>query len=128
MSLEQQINDLTIVVETNTLVLKELIAALGATQIAKPQAAPEVVEGFRKPVDAVPSESPTKTDNAPAADAITYVDHVKPITLRVSQEKGKETAIAILGRFGVKGAQGLAESQWSEYVAKCEAVLNGENV
>jgi hypothetical protein len=59
---------------------------------------------------------------------LTYDDHVKPATLKLSQKMGREVAIAVLGRFGVKGAQNLDVSQWADYIAHCESVMNGGEV
>lgn len=59
---------------------------------------------------------------------LTYKDHVKPATLKLSQQKGRDVAIAVLARFGVKGAQDLDESQWADYVAQVDKVLAGGEV
>lgn len=64
----------------------------------------------------------------PSSPALTYKDDVKPATLKLSQQEGREVAIAVLARFGVKGAQELAEAQWAEYVAHVEKVLAGGEV
>lgn len=82
------------------------------------------------------SSSPANDDEAQAqieaernaAPELTYNDHVKPATLKLSQKMGREAAIAVLGRFGVKGAQNLDTSQWAEYIAHCESVMNGGEV
>lgn len=57
-----------------------------------------------------------------------YAKDVKPATLKLSKEKGREVTIAVLARFGVKGAQELDASQWAEYIAHCEKVLAGGEV
>lgn len=59
---------------------------------------------------------------------LTYKDHVKPATLKLSQQKGRDVAIAVLARFGVKGAQDLDESQWADYVDHVDKVLAGGEV
>lgn len=58
------------------------------------------------------------------APKLTYND-VKAATLKLSQQKGREAAVDVLSRFGVKGAQNLAETQWADYVAAVEEMLAG---
>ncbi len=70
--------------------------------------------------DATPIESEEKP-------ALTYND-VKAATLKLSQKKGREVAVDLLSRFGVKGAQGLSEDQWADYVAEVHGALEGGGV
>lgn len=110
-----------------------LTKAIGGMQAPAPvekhevrSAAPE-----EKEVPNEQSKSTSDTSQTSAEEskpALTYVDHVKPITLRLSKEKGRDTAIAVLGRFGVKGAQDLDAGQWGDYIAHCEKVLAGGEV
>lgn len=69
--------------------------------------------------------APTGESSSPELD---YAKDVKPITLRLSKEKGREVTIAVLQRFGVKGAQELDKAQWADYIAHCDKVLAGGEV
>jgi hypothetical protein len=69
--------------------------------------------------------APTGESSSPALD---YVKDVKPITIRLSKEKGREITIGVLSRFGVKSAQDLDTTQWAEYIAHCKKVLAGGEV
>jgi hypothetical protein len=79
------------------------------------------------------SSSPANDDEAKAqidaerdaAPALDYVKDVKPITIQLSKEKGREITIGVLSRFGVKSAQDLEPAQWTEYIAHCKKVLAG---
>lgn len=68
---------------------------------------------------------PTGESSSPELD---YAKDVKPITIRLSKEKGREITIGVLSRFGVKSAQDLGPGQWAEYIAHCESVLAGGGV
>lgn len=86
----------------------------------------------------IPNDPPSSSDTTSGGQSqptgessspeLTYNDHVKPATLKLSQKMGREVAIAVLGRFGVKGAQNLDASQWADYIAHCESVMNGGEV
>jgi hypothetical protein len=65
---------------------------------------------------------------AHAKGVITYLFAVKPITIRLSKEKGREITIGVLSRFGVKSAQDLDAAQWADYIAHCQSVLKGGEV
>jgi hypothetical protein len=65
---------------------------------------------------------------AHAKGVITYLYAVKPITIRLSKEKGREITIGVLSRFGVKSAQDLDPTQWADYIAHCGKVLAGGEV
>jgi hypothetical protein len=69
--------------------------------------------------------APTGESSSPALD---YVKDVKPITIQLSKEKGREITIGVLSRFGVKSAQDLDTIQWAEYIAHCKKVLAGGEV
>jgi hypothetical protein len=60
--------------------------------------------------------------------SLEYATHVKPITIQLSKEKGREITIGVLSRFGVKSAQDLEPAQWAEYIAHCKKVLAGGEV
>lgn len=94
----------------------------------------EVIEQSKEVPNAEP-ESSTQKSAEPSVQTgdlsspgLTYKDHVKPATLKLSQQKGRDVAIAVLARFGVKGAQDLDESQWADYVAHVDKVLAGGEV
>jgi hypothetical protein len=65
---------------------------------------------------------------AHANGVITYKYAVKPITIRLSGEKGREITLGVLSRFGVKSAQDLDAAQWADYIAHCGKVLAGGEV
>jgi hypothetical protein len=66
--------------------------------------------------------------DAHAKGVITYLYAVKPITIRLSKEKGREITIGVLSRFGVKSAQDLDAAQWADYIEHCKKVLAGGEV
>lgn len=109
-----------------------------ATSVSKPAV---VASGTHQNSDSsveTPNDQPSSSDtisgeqSQPTGESsspeLTYNDHVKPATLKLSQKMGREVAIAVLGRFGVKGAQNLDASQWADYIAHCESVMNGGEV
>jgi hypothetical protein len=69
--------------------------------------------------------APTGESSSPALD---YAKDVKPITIQLSKEKGREITVSVLSRFGVKSAQDLDPAQWAEYIAHCGKVLAGGEV
>lgn len=96
-------------------------------QTPKASAAPVVMEAEQQSSDTISGEQSQPTGESSLPE-LTYNDHVKPATLKLSQKMGREVAIAVLGRFGVKGAQNLDASQWADYIAHCESVMNGGEV
>lgn len=109
-----------------------------ATSVSKPVV---VASGTHQNSDSsveTPNDPPSSSDTTsgeqsqPTGESslpeLTYNDHVKPATLKLSQKMGREVAIAVLGRFGVKVAQNLDASQWADYIAHCESVMNGGEV
>jgi hypothetical protein len=141
MSLEERIELLTAAVI-------ELTAAIGAMQAQGPEAtgdmsdakltgksairhAEEEIATEKKP-DAKSTDTTSGKPSAPTGEssspALDYVKDVKPITIRLSKEKGREITIAVLSRFGVKSAQDLDAAQWAEYIAHCKKVLAGGEV
>jgi hypothetical protein len=65
---------------------------------------------------------------AHAKGIITYPYSVKPVTIQLSKEKGREITIGVLSCFGVKSAQDLDAAQWADYIAHCGKVLAGGEV
>ena len=131
-------------IELLTAALIELTAAIGTMQVPGPsigelcrQAGEEMAGAAIKLEDAKKSDAkstdttsgelsaPTGESSLPALD---YVKDVKPITIRLSKEKGREITISVLSRFGVKSAQDLDAAQWADYIAHCEKVLAGGEV
>lgn len=106
---------------------KEVVKKSAPVQTLKEKPAASATEAEPKSTDTTPGEqsAPTGELSSPALD---YAKDVKPITIRLSKEKGRETTIAVLQRFGVKGAQELDAAQWAEYIAHCEKVLAGGEV
>jgi hypothetical protein len=74
------------------------------------------------------SGQPSAPTQEPSSPELDYAKDVKPITIRLSKEKGREITISVLSRFGVKSAQELAAAQWVDYIAHCEKVLDGGEV
>ena len=140
-------------IELLTAAVIELTAAIGAMQAPGPvtisgtlpaEVIKELETTSKKEVvgEQVPNAQPSSTDttsgqqSAPTGEssspettpALDYAKDVKPATLKLSKEKGREVTIAVLARFGVKGAQELDPAQWAEYIAHCEKVLAGGEV
>jgi hypothetical protein len=80
--------------------------------------------------DTVAVQTGTSAGAATVADVapLDYAKDVKPITIQLSKEKGREITIGVLSRFGVKSAQDLDAAQWAEYIAHCGKVLAGGEV
>jgi hypothetical protein len=135
-------------IELLTAAVIELTAAIGAMQAPGPEttgdisdakltgksaaqrAEEEVVaekKSDAKSTDTTSGElsAPTGESSSPALD---YAKDVKPITIRLSKEKGREVTIGVLSRFGVKSAQDLDAAQWADYIAHCKKVLEGGEV
>jgi hypothetical protein len=95
-------------------------------------------DGEKSTTGEVPNDQPSSSDttsgepSAPTGEssspALDYVKDVKPITIQLSKEKGREITIGVLSRFGVKSAQDLYPAQWAEYIAHCKSVLAGGEV
>lgn len=135
MSLEEALN-------RNTEMLERLCSIMGSVPFRAPdpvgraEKEAESMASFKKePAPNVESKSSipesgeqsqqTQESSKPELD---YAKDVKPITLKLSKEKGREITIAVLSRFGVKGAQDLDQAQWADYIAHCEKVLAGGEV
>jgi hypothetical protein len=136
--------------ELLTAAVIELTAAIGAMQAPGPiesvtygkamsfdteKELVETITGQKKQVPNVQPSSSDTTSGEPSAPtgessspALDYVKDVKPITIRLSKEKGREITIGVLSRFGVKSAQDLDTTQWAEYIAHCKKVLAGGEV
>lgn len=128
--------------ELLTAAVIELTAAIGAMQAPGPVVEEtrgglthEEYQNARLPNSQADAKSTDTTSGQQSAQIgessspeLTYKDHVKPVTLKLSKEKGREVTIAVLGRFGVKGAQELDQAQWGDYIAHCEKVLAGGEV
>ena len=139
-------------IELLTAAVIELTAAIGAMQTPGPDTVVrktygtaqvfetekemvEAITGRKKDIPNVQPSSPDTTSGKPSAPtgessspALDYKKDVKPITIRLSKEKGREITIAVLSRFGVKSAQDLDAAQWADYIAHCEKVLAGGEV
>lgn len=151
MSLEKQLELNTAAVNDLAHMIAGLTAAIGAMQapvplevkhkvtakdVAENRAEGESLMGTKARLEkeGVPNDQPPSTDTTSGEQSqptgelsspeLTYNDHVKTATLKLSQKMGREVAIAVLGRFGVKGAQNLDASQWADYIAHCESVMN----
>src|ERR1700687_896871 len=106
---------------------KEVVKKSAPVQTQRANPAEPVTEAEPKSSDTTSGEpsAPTGESSSPALD---YVKDVKPITIQLSKEKGREITIGVLSRFGVKSAQDLEPAQWVEYIAHCKSVLAGGEV
>jgi hypothetical protein len=135
-------------IELLTAAVIELTAAIGAMQAPGPVATiidpahkkrngPQEMQAAIAMAE-VPNDPPSSSDttsgkpSAPTGEssspALDYAKDVKPITIRLSKEKGREVTIGVLSRFGVKSAQDLDAAQWADYIAHCQKVMDGGEV
>lgn len=81
-------------------------------------------------------ETPTEPDKAgdvypdaatPASENLNgkTLDEAKALTMKVVAAKGRDTAVELLAKFGVKVAAKLEAGQVDAFCAEAEAVLNG---
>jgi hypothetical protein len=103
MSLEQAI-------QANTAAIEKLIAAMG-NQTAKPQpAAPETAKA-----------PPAATQ--PAAEEVTYAIVSAAVT-KLSKEKGREAAVALLAKYGAKNLKEIDASNWAGVLADAAGMIS----
>lgn len=150
MSLEARMELLTAAVIELTAAIGTMQAPGPESEVKKPDSAPRS-NGSSKSTEKqsddsqsaeAPNDQPSSTDttygqpSAPTGESssqeptpeLDYAKDVKPATLKLSKEKGREVTIAVLARFGVKGAQELDPDQWAAYIAHCDKVLAGGEV
>ena len=129
MSLEQAIQE-------NTAAIRELIAALGAgatSQAAAPEETATVDEPqtdakpAKEKKQSAPAATPEpKEEAAPAADEpapVSYDDCAQSV-IKLSKSKGRPTAVALLGQFGLKTLQDAKDKP--ELLAKVKAAADAE--
>lgn len=92
-------------------------ASTAATPDAKKSAA---VSQQQETAAATPASSPEVS--RPAPSTVTY-DDVKTLVLKVSKDKGREAAAAVLAGFGVAKAPELKPEQYADAVAQLKAAL-----
>lgn len=83
---------------------------------------PDVATATPARVAAV-SAPPAAPAPAPVAEALDYVKDVRPLILRISKEKGRDTAVALLQKFGVAGGPDLKPEQLADFVAAATDAL-----
>lgn len=129
MSLEQAVID-------NTSALRDLIARLATSPTALHMSATEFlqdhnkptesakVEEVKKPVEKTPATSkPEAGQDSPEAATLDYEKQVKPFLVKVSQEKGRDTLIALLDKFGVKKGDQLPAAKLAAVLANAYELL-----
>ena len=79
-----------------------------------------------KPVVKTGPKIATKADKTTQAD-VTY-DDVKARVLALSKDFGRDITVDVLSRCGASKAPDLNEDQYADFIAKADAVLNGEEV
>jgi len=92
---------------------KPFLGAVKAVSPPKAKPAPEpVVEPEAEPAAAA----------EPQAPAVDYAQ-VKAAVMAVSQAKGREAAVELLGEFGAQVGGDLTEDQWGPFLARAAEVL-----
>ncbi len=86
-----------------------------AADVKKPAAVSPQPETAAAPPASEPEVSKSET-------AVTY-DDVKALVLRVSKDKGRDAAVAVLSGFGVTKAPELKPEQYADAVAQFKAAL-----
>lgn len=131
MSLEQALQE-------NTAAVKSLLAVL-LTKASIGTNTPEVVANAKVEDAPVVAKTEVKTETkAPKAtkaetkapkvadvDALTLAD-VSPLIVAIAKEHGKEGAIALMEKFGVKKLGELSADRYAEFKVAAEAILNPE--
>lgn len=116
MSLEANIAELNANIKTliNVLTSNPQAALAQPVQPVKQKTEPEKTEPA-KPAPAA----------APAADtqALDYVKDVQPLVLKVSSVKGRDAAVALLAKFGLKSAKEAQPEQYADIIKACKEVL-----
>jgi hypothetical protein len=146
MSLEEAILELVDAVKLNTAIMDRIHSGEHRLQARGPITGVEETRGgltheeyqnarMPKAKTEAPNDQPKSSDtisgeqSAPTGESsspeLDYMKDVKPITIQLSKEKGREITIGVLSRFGVKSAQDLDPAQWAEYIAHCKKVLAG---
>lgn len=133
---------LEIALQQNTEALHQLIALLSNPSALKAASVPVVSEPKKEkpateksekkqvasaPAETAPVETATATESSGEKPAATY-DDVKAAVIRLSEQRGRETVVGVLSRFGVKKAPDLLPEQYAEVLAKIEAVIAGGEV
>lgn len=66
---------------------------------------------------------PSKTAQAAAPAALDYTKDVQPLVLRVSSTKGRDTAVAVLAKLGLKSAKEAKPEQYQQLIDACQEAL-----
>lgn len=92
---------------------------------AKPAAKDAAAQKSAKPETTAKAES---ADAAPAGDSakLDYTQDIRPLVVKVSQDKGRDTITALLQRFGVGKGPELKPEQWAEFKDYAERTLSGD--
>lgn len=80
---------------------------------------------FRASQDAQLNVATPVTEGAAAASMFNYEQHVKPMIMRIGTEKGRDTLVAVLQRWGIKKGSDLPPAQFNDFVPYAEKVLGG---
>ena len=94
---------------------------LGAVKAVSPPKTPKV----KAEPEPLTTEPVVGIDAEPAAEPSADVDYtqVKAAVMKVSQEKGRQAAVDLLGEFDAKVGGDLTEEQWGPFLARAEEVL-----
>ncbi len=102
---------------------------------AKPEAKAEVKKQTAATAPAQSGATQPTTEKAAAAsapagaaeaDGLEYVRDIRPLVVKVSTEKGRETITALLQRYGVAKGPDLTPEQWADFKNDAERTLSGE--
>lgn len=73
-------------------------------------------------------ESGETPETPPETETSGSVEDCKTALKGLNDTKGMQVCIDVLSRFGAKRISDLKEGQYPDFIAKCEAVKNGEDV
>ena len=135
MSLEDAIHKNTLAIEAITAALLKSPAATTGAVVSEPLAAKGETKKEESAADrkkrmqeekALFDLQQAEKANAAAKDkapALDFEKDVKPLIVKISVEKGREKAIALMQRFGVSKSPDLLPDQYADVVKQAKAIL-----
>lgn len=115
MSLEQAIQE-------NTEAINRLIDLFSSGKATMPHAEPKA----SAPATEAPAEKVQGPEEEPKAEPATAdipYDTVKEATLALVKAKGRDVAVEVLAKYGVKVGTELTKDQYASYVADAQAAM-----